>query len=433
MRSHVIGILAPLVASLVGCTQGRADTGIRAAPGPDATRDSIAAKRIGMAETEVIVSRTEARIVFPPDPARTWGWPDRDPVEYGDTYRWGVSVEGVDRPLIVSLEMFRSDSARRFPSLEALVQQGEPMISEPGMFQHRVAGKVTAGVRRGRLVLAVRDSAAVRRLFGMRPSSVRVWHSRPDGLASGRWDSVTVRYVDPQMPVPDSAFRAAASLARRRYEASITSRRRYIADGRSDWGTLWLQPGDSAQLYLSRSTCRHDLCRAERVYTPDSGWTTGNRAIALVRVHGDSSDRIARVIDHRSGVYLIGVRPGSTTVRIDGLPDSVDREIEDRVPERSIEREVVVLPEIGRIGIVLARDTVAAGELVEVHVVGFDADGRRLGPVPADLTFHEGQDRSTIDGSRPVYHRYRTPGTKLLTARLGAQTDTARVVIVGRG
>ena len=109
---------------------------------------------------------------------------------------------------------------------------------------------VTAAVDGNRVVLTLRTREAITRLFGLRPDSVGVERRG----AEDDWRSpvrVKVQYVSPQIPTPDSAFRAEAARAKRRYLASINWITRGISGGQSGSGAIWIAIGDSSPINVS--------------------------------------------------------------------------------------------------------------------------------------------------------------------------------------
>ena len=291
----------------------------------------------------VTVSRREVRVVFPRDTARAWGWSDRKDAEYYPVYEWGVMVEGMDGPRALVARVYReNDEARQFASFDRLVNASRGDLCSPGMIWQCTASTVRATVGDdGRVVLTFLDSAQIARLFGMRPAIVDAWHSRPGAEGRSSRDSVRVEYVEPQIPLPDSATRDDAAHSRRRYEASISLVARYI-NGRVE--ALQLRVGDSTAVYVSEMQCRHDVCTTGS--TPlDSGWTVADTSIARLQVvPPDSTDGHTVFIFGGKPLYLKALKPGRTMLRVRGIQSGLDSAPSSEPPARELEREVIVTP-----------------------------------------------------------------------------------------
>ena len=290
----------------------------------------------------VTVSRREVRVVFPRDTTRGWGWSDRKDPEYYPVYEWGVMVEGMDGPRALVARVFReNDEARQFASLEGLVSSSRGDLCSPGMMWQCASSGVGATVDAGRVVLTFRDSAQIARLFGMRPAVVDAWQSRPGGEGRSSRDSIRVEYIEPQVPLPDSATRDDAARSRLRYEASISLVSRYINQG---VGPLRLRVGDSTAVYVSEMRCRHDVCTTGS--TPlDSGWTVTDTSVARLQlVPPDSTDGHTVFIFGGRPLYLKALRPGRTTLRVRGLHSGLDSAPSSEPPARELEREIIVAP-----------------------------------------------------------------------------------------
>lgn len=380
----------------------------------------------------VVVSRRAVRVVFPRDTARTWGWSERRDQGYFPSYVWGVIVEGMDGPRILWARVDgHSDEVRRFASLERLVAAARAQRCFPGMIAQCTDSGMRAGVERGHVILTLRDTAQIARLFGMRPASVQVWHRRPGEEDRYSSDTVRVEYVAPNIPLPTAATRQDAARSRRRYEASISTVSRFIKGG-DPWHPLWLEVGDSVSVSVGEMHCRYDSCSGGGYdVVSDSAWAILDSSIARMElVQQDSSDDIEILIAGRQRRYVKGLRPGHTVLRVHGLHGASDTAASSTPPARQIERELIVAPPIARVEIVPRPDSVRAQETITLRVRVLDREGREVDGLPWQLEVLDGESRGIRLGPEPQPIVFSAPGRGRITARLGAHTDTLSVNVV---
>jgi hypothetical protein len=395
-----------------------------AAPGaraPTATRE----------RTRVLASRREVRIIFPTDTARAWGWSERNAPTYQPQYAWGVTVEGMDgtRTLVVRVGRERNEG-RDFPSLDSLVQAARAERCSPGMISQCSDSGVQARVEDRRVVLTLRDSAQIARLFGMRPASVQVWTYRPEAPYEFRGDSTLVEYVEPAIPFPDAATRADAARSRRRYDESIHSNYRYISGGDDPWAPLWVVAGDSAKVRLDEMRCVHDACTSGYAALHDSGWSIADPRVARLRVVPRDTSGGVIFLGPNESRYVKGVRPGRTVLRVRGIHGASDTGASSRPPVHQLERAIIVTRPIGRVEILPRRDTVRVREIFTLRVRVTDRDGRELAGLPAKLEVLDGEDRQIRDASKPLDLAFTAAGRTRMVARLGAHADTVTMMVV---
>lgn len=393
---------------------------------------TLATSRLANGQVEpvhVIVSRREARVVFPRDTARAWGWSDRTDPGYIAGYAWGMTVTGMDGPrtLVASVARLK-DEARDFPSLEALVAAARASLCLPGMLPNCSDSSTHVAVENGRVVLTLRDSARIARLFGLRPTSVDVWQQRPEDAYRYSRDTAIVEYVAPQIPLPDAATRADAARSQRRYEASVSRIMRYIAGG-TNWKPLWLEVGDSASVSVAEMRCHHDVCSSG--YAPtDSGWTIVDSRIARVYVPKPDTRTDVIVIVGTSRPYVKALRPGRTVLRVRGLRSPSDTAPSSEPPERQLEREVIVTPPIERVEITPRPDTMRVDEIVRLRVRVLDRGGREVAGLPWRLEVLDGPDRSIRLGPEMAPTAFTAPGRIRIAASLGGHADTVTVTVI---
>ena len=380
----------------------------------------------------VLVSRREARVVFAKDTARTWGWSARKDPDYFPSYVWGIAVEGMDGTRMLWLRLDgRADEARHFPSIDSLVAAARAERCFPGMIARCTDSAMHASVERGQIVLTLRDSAKIARLFGMRPPSVQAWHRGPDEVHDSWSAAVRVEYVAPTIPPPTAATRLDAARSRRRYEASITTISRYIK-GREPWRPLWLENGDSVAVSVGEMRCHHDSCSSgEYAGLRDSGWTILDTTIARVqRVLQDSSDDIEILIGGRERTYVKALRAGRTILRVGGVHGPSDTAASSTPPAHQIEREIIVTPPIGRVEIVPRPDSVRALETVTLSVRVLDREGHEVTGLPWQLEVLDGDTRGIRLGPAPVPLVFNSAGRTRITVRLGPHTDSLSILVV---
>jgi hypothetical protein len=160
---------------------------------------SIESWRGPTADTKVEVTRHELRVIFPADSSLEWGWPPVTADFRGGTYSWSVEVNGMDGPVYVNLVLHHTDStARSFPSQESVVEAASAGLCRAGMVFSCRYELVQALVENGSVVLRLRDSATIARLFGLRQNRVVARGVTPLDTDWVPGDSVAVHYVDPR-------------------------------------------------------------------------------------------------------------------------------------------------------------------------------------------------------------------------------------------
>jgi hypothetical protein len=377
----------------------------------------------------VTVSRREVRAVFPRDDGSVWGWSALADPEYRPYYDWAVSVDGMDGPRSLRLFVGRSDdSARRFPSLERLVAAGVPTLCSPGMIGSCVRENTSALVEDRHVVLVLRDSAAIARLFGLRPATVEVWQSRPADTVRHQAARATVEYVAPQLAIPDAAALADGRASRRKYEASVSTIWRRIAGDDADYGTaLWLAVGDSSTVSVQESSCHYDSCIGGNLPLGDSLWTVGDSSIAQLKAVG-SERAVLRAFG--ASMQLVGRRPGRTALRIVLPPLASDTAPSRSPPERVLTRDVVVTRPLRRIALVPYPDSMRVGEVVVLRVRATDDQGRHHENPPARVRVDGGGQSYVTIATDSIRLAFTSPGARTIVARFGALADTITIRVL---
>lgn len=384
-------------------------------------REAAAGRGADPSGVRITASLREVRVVFPRDTARAWGWSDDPRPRYFAFYHWMVATDGVDGPESLTLAVMRLDGrARAFPSLAAVVAEGEPRLCT---FAGCVKEGVEARVEDGRLVLAVRDSAAIARWLGLRPDSVRVAWNRPGETMNDSY-TVPVEYVAPAIPPPDAALLARSEVGRRLQERAMHRRVRRIDDGRSPWLDLWLAVGDTVPLWVSDALCDRHSCDTEVV---DVGaWTVDDPEVASLRPAGPATGPM----EPRARYTLAGLRAGRTRLQVTGLPSARDTMLSRDTVPRTVTREVVVTLPIARVTLSPRTLTAVAGEPVEMRVAVHDRAGGLVDDPPMALSTGSGSWIWPVSG---VYRwTYHDPGTYTATVSFGGATDSVAVTVLPR-
>lgn len=307
--------------------------------GPDARRSDDGA-------AVVFVSRDEVRIRFAPDTASSWGWPAQPDSTHRARYYWFVTVDGADGAEYFSFVVRQRDAtARSFGTLADLVREGEARVCQLGMLINdcRTNSALSSYVEDGRLVISLRDRASIVRMFGMRPRSAHVIVDGR-GLDGGE---ASIRYVDPQLPLLDSAQRAEVMSSRRQWASDIYSRSRVIIDA-SQNGGLWVAVGDSLQLGIQELECLADVCgrfEAPRETPRTWGrWTLSDSAVASLHPTTNPQASDAFFYDSARVMVLVGVRPGRITVTASGVHTVADTMPSRTTVDTIVTRDVIVTP-----------------------------------------------------------------------------------------
>jgi hypothetical protein len=371
----------------------------------------------------VTVSRREVRVVFPRDEGTTWGWSGLADPQYWPGYDWGMSTTGMDGPRSLRLMVGRTNgSARTFSSLDSLIAAGQPSFCSPGMMWQCVDSSMTASVEDRHVVLVLRDSAAIARLFGLRPEKVAVWAARPSEERRYPLDSASVQYIEPRIPVPDSAVLADARASQRTYTASISQITRGIASQDDPFpASLWVAVGDALPVSVQESRCEYDICMGERLRFGDSLWVLDDTSIAGLRGVARSS----HVLDFgSSSILLVGRRPGRTTLRIALPPQASDSAPSRSPPERLLARDVVVTRPLMRVELFPRPASQQVGETVRLRVRVIDDQGRAYENPPARVTVIGGKYPFTQVATSPVNVTLDSVGTRTVVASFGSLADT---------
>jgi hypothetical protein len=373
------------------------------------------------------VSRRALRVVFPRDTMGLWGWSERSDPSYSPYYVWTVLVNGMDGPRTFSLQVGRTGTAaREFTSLDSLVALGRPTLCTGGWGGACDGTNASASVDRGRVVLTLRDSASIARLFGMRPAAVRVWHHRPDEPYQYVGDSTRVEYVAPQIPEPNAATRADAARSQRAYESTISSINRNITSPRQSYGPLWIATGDSASLTIGEMSCHYDACSGGQFSSPVA-WSVGDSAIAGVRVADRSGAPTA--LERARSIVVTGRRVGRTTVRAELPPSASDTMPSREPPLRTLIRDVVVSVPAERVELTPPSDTIRVGTAVEFRARALDRSGRAINGAPIEVQFVSQHAVMSAGSDGRVPFTFSSAGAQTIVASFGGKADTLTVTV----
>jgi hypothetical protein len=383
---------------------------------------------------EVEVSRTLVRVVFPADTATRWGWFETDDTRWYDGYAWSMWVDGgMDGPRSLYWGVGPDRSAagagsrvRRFGSLQALLRAGRGGVCRAGMVQVCDDPIPRVTVADGRVVLALRDSATIARLFGLRPAWVRVYRRTPAN-SRGMSDAVLVTYVEPQIPEPTIAVLDDAARSRRAYEAGVTRISRRIGGWPSSWPALWALVGDTLRLEVEESTCHHDVCSSSDAVA-DSGWWAEDTTI--VRLEPPTSATQDRAHERVPRVRLVGLRRGRTTLHVHGVRSGADTMPGGEHLPSELTREVVVTPRPARLALHPAADTARPGRPLRIGIEVGDAAGDPIPDAPVEVTADMGSYRRGTVGTVSISVTFERPGSRLVTASLGGLADTVLVTVL---
>ncbi|HEX8394158.1 MAG TPA: hypothetical protein VF665_17575 [Longimicrobium sp.] len=382
------------------------------------------ADSLGAGSTRIFASRRELRVVFPRDTAREWGWTELEDRNYSPWYAWTVSIDGMDGPRSLSVNIGRGYGqpfARRFGSLAELVSAAGASYCSPGMFQDCSRADISAAVQDQRVVITLRDSAIIARLVGLRPEWAQVWQSRPEVPTRFRQDSARIEYVDPQVPQPDSALRAEGAASRRRYEAEVNSIRRYISGPTHGRDGVWLAVGDSAALVVGETRCHFDVCSSYNPVESDSGWAVGDSSIISLRPVVAGRRRVWR---EGPSISVVARRIGRTTVRVRGLRGPGDT-LPSREPvARSLEVQVRVTPPVARVEFTGREARGVVGQPVRLRVRVIDTRGRVIAGAPVSVLVEGGRYRRGMGASELEGFRFDAPGRHTFIATYGSHADT---------
>jgi hypothetical protein len=378
--------------------------------------------------TEVVVSRREVRVRFPRERLEKLRFSD---AEAKRAYIWSVLIpETVDDASISGRVFPGYDGGMprpvpTFPTLDSLARSGFAYLctGELGHYGGRCThnpAEVSLVASGSHMVLVLRDSAQIARLFSLRPSRVRSRRLQlGESVISN--DSVPVRYVDPQIPLPDSAM-----FARRRAtidslaiaSRSVTRSIAFANDIRYDVPG-WMQVGDSVRVGIREETVRGSAAVGVTIDHHRGTWTIVDTTVVRPGVTA-----LPQLPPGVRGFWLVGRSVGRTTVTALNIPPyQGPRLLVD--PPTNVPGAVVVIPRLGSIRLFVASDTMVENTPLRVRVEARTAAGDVVAGVPV-LVRSETMQLTTADSG--YVHRLR-PGVSVITAQFWSLADTVRVVV----
>jgi hypothetical protein len=378
-----------------------------------------------VAGTEVRVTRSEATISFPRDTESAWGW-SADSRPSGE-YVWQIGMGEEDLPRVVLFRVV-PQRARRFPSLAALVAAGEAHVCWPMLMIRCDETPVEAAVRGGRVVLTLRDTAAIHRLFGTRPAVALAAVGRPGNPRRGVEATVPVTYADPQLPPPDSAFLAWNAAARRQFVAVPRRVLRSIEPQDRGRTNFWTTTGDSLLLDVSESRCRGDACSTTLAPFADAAWSVADGTVARIRPVPVTAEQ--RRSSARAALFwVVGLRPGRTLLRISNLHSALDTATSEPAVSSTVEQEIVVTGPIAAVRICPRLTRVAADTTLVLHVEAVDRAGNVFRDPPAYLQL-DGGVAGYRAGERGI--PISTRGPHSISVEFAGRADTLHLQAVGK-
>lgn len=394
----------------------------------------------------VVVSRREARVVFPRDSARRWGWSPSDTTGAW-TYIWRLQTAAIDGSTSVQLAVGRTqdDSVHAFRSLRALVAAG--MVIRCGgeswvqVCEERSVGKAAA--RDGAVEIILRDGGLVANLFGLRPARAQLSFGRP-GLAGSWSDSVSVEYAEPSIPAPSDSLLAWVAERKRlaRKNGQWVTRAISVRPGWTAWDSSWVTLGDTLEIRVSEYVCSGDLC-AGRWDSPrsDSSIVVGDTTVlseiprhpAPTRPASPGVTRLSVVTIVAPGVPApirrIAKRTGVSTVHVGGLQPYADTAHVRAAPPNALTQIVIVRPPVARVVLHPHPDTIGAGAEPRFTADVFDAEGGLLTWARADISYPDATER-------PHHRRYESAvdllppgGRRRVVATFRGRADTITVFV----
>ena len=296
---------------------------------------------------QVVVSRNEVRVYFPPPPsaARRWSVTPRAGAE-PRLMMWTAQFDGATT---IRLAFRDSSAPQSVPPLLSIVRAGRVSFCRENMVNsHCSSVSLAATLESSGVVLSYRDTAEIRQSFGLHPAAVMILVNLPAEMGDARIFAAPVRYIDPAI-VLDSAERAAVGRERRRREATINSYRREI-DGGSHGRTLSVSVGDSVDVLVQYYHCLVDVCSTydfmDREPRDWGRWSLSDSTVATLHR--------SNVLDEASSGFpsndidrarkLVARRPGRAILRVSGVRTAADT-MPSRTPLDSVpEREIIVMP-----------------------------------------------------------------------------------------
>ena len=380
----------------------------------------------------VVATRRELRIVYPRDTATRWGW-DRGE-ESWRAYGWTLRSDAIDRShslaLIVTVE---GDSARTFASLAAVLAEASVVrCDNQGMIEICAAPVIGAAhVERGRVVLAVRDSALIADLLGLRPLSVRLSRDGVSGTVSWE-DSVRVQYAEPAIALPSDSLRASVAAARRRAAKNSHWVTRKIGAARaiSVGDTSWVTLGDTIDFQVFEERCSGDVCSGS-VLLPDSAavWTVSDTTV-LGAVASLAPEPL-EVTSYASGWFRrVAKRPGIATLRVRGLdPYGGDTALVRAPPPDSLVAVVVVRRKAARVVIHPRPDTIRVGAEPFFSADAFDEAGALIPHAPIVFTYPDSALRVDRRAWQERWDPLPPNGHRRIIATVRGNADTLTVFV----
>lgn len=408
-------LIAPVL--LAGCAPARAPEPVAAPEGA----------------VRILVSRSEIRAIFPRDTARSWGWDAPQDRDYLPRYAWSIGFDGMDGPR--SLELTADGrrngvvTPRRFGSLDELVAAGYVGLCRQGMIADCRGSGTAAWVENGSVVLALRDSAVIARLLGLRPERLAVGMGRPGIYRYTPPDIAVVEYVDPQIPEPDSALRAEAARSRRANEAADTRIGRHLHATPESDGVVWVATGDSTAFLVTESFCQSDVCRSLRAELSAAGWTAADSSIVELRPYVNPRRPPSRT----PMITAVGRRAGETRVRVHGLSGPSDTMPNSTPLPRELERAIRVTEPVGSVRLSPRVREARADEPVVLRGEVRDTRGRAIEGVPFRVDFGmTPRVQETRFGPAPVQLSFDRAGRYTVVASFGGRADTLVVDVLPR-
>jgi hypothetical protein len=401
-------------------------TGLAGTPMRAIAQTSMADDSTGL----VLVSRREVRVVFPPESQAAWSWPEAPGVDDSPTFFWYAAFHGIEGRVRLGVSLHARDSVRTAPSLESIVRAAKVERCHLSRWAPCTERGVKANVQGRSVIIALRDSGLIARLFALRPDSVSIVSHMPRYMGDTRRSVARIQYVEPRLPDLDSAGRAQALEKQREYDRRELTLWRTLRGG-SEADLLWLMVGDSAQLGIVEWQCRRDLCGHYNGFSgapQDWGrWSVDDPRIARVHRFTDRS-AFNPFLGHRDLVRtIVALRPGRTKVRAVGVHTFADSVASDPPLDSIIEREVLVTPPIGRLRISPRPATMVARDSTWFSVYVLDRAGRRIEGAPVDIFWGVTGRGYGSTAIKPVSIRFDDPGHYKIVAAVGSHADTLDV------
>ena len=382
--------------------------------------------RQALLATTIEASARAVTVTFPPDSLGPWGWRTGHHRLDARWYSWsatlGDSVASLD--LVFSVEA--PDTAPdRFGSLDALVGAGRTRLCQVVLMSQSTCWPVAASVEvvEHRLRVTLRDTLQIARLLARRPAAAGVYRGAGGSIAprndrDGRrqrgYVTVPVRYVEPA--IPRATWLAEIDRERRHRDALASIRRigRGLVGG-SEWHPeLWTAVGGATEVQIVETHCTLGECERRVDDFGSAEWSVHDTTVARIASPTEMAERELRGCNHC--VWVIGVRPGGTTIRarrIAGLSDTMPN---SRELERSVTRPLRVGPPIARVRVEADRERVVAGAPFRLRAVALDSAGRPVPGAPVGLHVSDGERDRHVAAGRWYATRVGVPGRHRVVA-----------------